>query len=162
MLEYIKDWRIWLICVAIVVIIENPITAWCFENQNEKNWAFYAEKVLQHNINYQIDKKLVSPSLWHDWDKDPYGKSDFKKSKPSVGFKGLCFKWQKLNAVQSRYNFSKHWDLRLDTKLNLKKLAPEHSIKTVIGTSSRFEFVAGAEVGSDWMITPVAGITLKW
>lgn len=30
-MKYLKDWRIWLLALVVVIIVENPITSWAGE-----------------------------------------------------------------------------------------------------------------------------------
>ena len=159
MLEYIKDWRMWLICVVIVIVIENPITAWCFEKPTSVDWITYADNVLQLEDNFEDPANKVRPSLWHDYDPDPRFKT--KNKKHEVGFKAFSLRWHKINAIQTRFDVSNYLDLRCTTKFDVEKLAPKHTIENIFHIGGGTQISLSHDISAEQM-TSMATFTLRW
>ncbi len=159
MLEYIKDWRMWLICVVIVIIIENPIAGWCFERQKSVNWITYAENVLQLEDDFEEPSNKVFPSLWHDYDPDPSFKTN--KKKHQIGFKAFSVKWAKLNAIQTRFDAFSYLDLRCTTKFDVKKLAPKYTFENIVHIGGGKHLTLSNDISAGRM-TPMATFSLRW
>ena len=96
-MEYIKDWRIWLICVVIVIIIENPITAWCDDQRPTLS----------------CEDKSYSSADWKPFVYKPE-KPDSEKFKKdfSLKFDNLRIKWRKINMVETKYKMTDSLNFR--------------------------------------------------
>ncbi len=98
-MEYLKDWKIWLLGVVVFLIITISDWAWAGDAKMTREWTRY-------NVETDLNAKPKKPN-----------------TSVNMKFDDLKFRW-KLNRIETKYELTEFSALRLQTKVSTKNLKP--------------------------------------